>query len=79
MPQGTTTRNDLTATMSEAEAARYLGLSRAYLRQSRMRRPKRMIDAPSYIRAGRAIRYLRADLDHWLSIHRVVLGSNRRE
>lgn len=46
MPQGTTTRNDLTATMSEAEAARYPGLSRAYLRQSRMRRPKRMIDAP---------------------------------
>lgn len=60
------------ATLTEADAARYIGLSRAYLRQSRMRVPRRGIDGPPYIRVGRAIRYLRADLDRWLAAHRVV-------
>jgi hypothetical protein len=37
-----------------------------------MRVPRRGIDGPPYIRVGRAIRYLRADLDRWLAAHRVV-------
>jgi hypothetical protein len=60
------------ATLTERDAARYIGLSRAYLRQSRMRLPRRGIDAPPYLRVGRAIRYLRGDLDRWLEAHRVV-------
>lgn len=52
---------------TEIEASEYIGMSRSYLRQSRMdgqlgkRKP-----APRFIRIGRSIRYLREDLDQWL-------------
>ena len=53
--------------LKEDEAAPYIGMSRSWLRQSRMTGNK---DAPPYVKIGRAIRYLRDDLDTWLVEHR---------
>lgn len=52
---------------TEIETAAYLGMSRSYLRQSRMEgnRDSRT-PAPPFIRIGRSIRYLKEDLDLWL-------------
>jgi predicted DNA-binding transcriptional regulator AlpA len=61
-------------TIREREAARYLDMSVAWLRQGRMRGR-----GPSYIRAGRAIRYRTADLDAWLQAHRVETRDTRAE
>ena len=58
---------------NEEEAARYIGMSRAYLRQDRMigtlrsRTPR-----PSYYQIGRTIRYARHDLDAWLAQFKVM-------
>ncbi len=55
----------------EAEAATYICMSRSFLSQDRAygtlanRTP-----GPKYIRIGRAIRYLKDDLDLWLEQHR---------
>lgn len=48
--------------LTEAEAARYLGMSRIWLR---MGRSQRNPDTPPYAKFGRAVRYLREDLDRW--------------
>jgi predicted DNA-binding transcriptional regulator AlpA len=56
--------------LSETEAAEYIGMSRAYLRAARTR--ERGTPGPPYLRVGRAIRYLVADLDVWLERHRIV-------
>lgn len=52
----------------EDEAAYYIGMSRSFLRQSRMTgQLDGHIPAPKFIRIGkRAIRYLKEDLDQWL-------------
>lgn len=56
----------------ECEAAIYLGLSRATLRRGRMEGARAgRCETPPFIRMGRAIRYLQADLDLWLQSHRV--------
>ena len=47
--------------LTEGEAAERLGLSRATLRAWRMQRK-----GPRFVRLGRAIRYLGADLDEFL-------------
>ncbi len=47
----------------DAEAAHYLGMSESWLRQSRMRGNP---EAPPYIKIGKSVRYLKADLDDWL-------------
>ncbi len=54
--------------LTETEASQYIGMSRSYLRQSRMdgHREKRT-PAPPFLRIGRSIRYLREDLDNWLN------------
>lgn len=54
--------------LSEIEAARYIGMSRSFLAQARMygQREKRKT-APRFIKIGRAVRYLREDLDLWLN------------
>ena len=44
-------------------AAHYIGMSESWLRQSRMRGNP---EAPPYIKIGKAVRYLKADLDAWL-------------
>ncbi len=58
--------------LTEAEAARYVAMSRSFLRQDRMNGPRRgRTHAPPYIKIGRTVRYLIEDLDAWLLSHRV--------
>ena len=54
--------------LTEREAAEYIGMSQAFLRQDRMNGPRhRRTLGPPYIRIGRrSIRYLLEDLDGWL-------------
>lgn len=54
--------------LTEIEAARYIGMSRSFLAQSRMdgHRDNRT-PAPPFIKIGRSVRYLREDLDSWLN------------
>jgi len=53
--------------LHEADAARYIGMSIAFLRQARMR-----ARGPAFFRIGRSVRYRFADLDAWLSERRVT-------
>ena len=53
-------------TLTERDTASYLAMSRAWLRQSRMRGR-----GPAYVRIGRSVRYLVRDLDAFLEAHRV--------
>lgn len=55
---------------SDSEAAEYLRVSPGYLRASRLTPPRTV--GPPYVRMGRAIRYLKSDLDAWLASRRVV-------
>jgi len=58
--------------MSEEQAAAYIEMSRSFLRQDRMNGIRNNRTAgPRFIRIGRAIRYLKDDLDTWLDSHRV--------
>jgi len=53
---------------TEIETAVYIGMSRSYLRQSRMEgNRENRTPAPPFIRIGRSIRYLKEDLDLWLN------------
>jgi len=59
--------------LKEPDASEYTGMSRAFLRQARMRG-----DGPPYVRVGqRAIRYLVRDLDEWLNRQRIVPAASR--
>lgn len=61
-------------TLSEIDAAIYLGISRIALRQGRCEgRRKNRMPPPPYVRAGRKILYIKKDLDLWLESNRVVL------
>ncbi len=55
--------------LTEEEAAAYIGMSRSFMRQSRMNGKRDThIPPPTYIRVGkRSIRYLVDDLDAWLA------------
>lgn len=53
-------------TMCEGDAAKYLGMSIAYMRKARTNGR-----GPAYIRIGRAVRYRVADLEHFITSHRV--------
>ena len=53
--------------LREPEAAKYLALSRSYLRQARMASSR--VDGPPFVRFGRAVGYRRADLDVWVARH----------
>jgi hypothetical protein len=59
------------AALRERDAARYLGITQSYLRGARFGR----CNGPVYLRAGRAILYLKSDLDAWLMARRV--GASR--
>lgn len=60
-------------TLSEKEAAFYIGMSRSYLRQDRMNGiRKNRTPGPNFLKIGRTIRYLKVDLDEWLHQHKVV-------
>lgn len=59
--------------LSEIEAARYVGMSRSFLRKARMEgNREKHTPAPPFLRIGRKILYLRGDLDQWLRDHRVT-------
>lgn len=54
--------------LSEIETAEYIGMSRSFLRQSRMDGCREgRTPAPPFIKIGRSVRYLREDLDNWLN------------
>ena len=58
--------------LKEKDAARNIGVSRAFLAKSRMDGTlSGHTKAPPYIKAGRMIRYALADLDAWIEKHRV--------
>lgn len=61
----------LARAIQEREAAQYIGMSMSFLRQSRMDglRENRT-PGPPFIKIGRAVRYLRGDLDAWLERYR---------
>ena len=61
--------------LSEADAARYLGVSRAFLRQGRARTKG---SGPPYCRFGRAVRYRVMDLDAWIAAHRIDPSARKR-
>jgi predicted DNA-binding transcriptional regulator AlpA len=52
--------------LNEKDAATYLGMSRIWLSQSRMKGK-----GPEFIKLGRTIRYSVADLDKYLESNRV--------
>ena len=54
--------------LSEIETAEYIGMSRSFLRQSRMEgnRANRTA-APPFVKIGRSVRYIKDDLDNWLN------------
>ncbi len=57
--------------LTEIEAATYIGMSTSFLRQSRCNGDRQNhTPGPLYVKLGRAIRYLREDLDIWLDQHR---------
>ena len=65
----------LPASLSEREAARYIGMSAAWLKKSRTRRFHAIADAPRYVRAGtRRIVCRRVDLDDWQLRHTTSPG-----
>jgi len=67
--------------LSEIETSEYIGMSRSYLRQSRMdgERDSRT-PAPPFIKIGRSVRYLREDLDTWLNkFHKLEHIGQQRE
>jgi predicted DNA-binding transcriptional regulator AlpA len=54
--------------LSEIETAEYIGMSRSFLRQSRMEgNRENRTPAPPFIKIGRAVRYIKDDLDNWLN------------
>lgn len=53
--------------LTEVEAARYISMSRSWLAQARMTGNP---DAPPFLKIGRSVRYLIADLDQWLAERR---------
>ena len=53
--------------LTEQETAEYIGMSRSFLRKSRMEGNRdNHTPAPKFIKIGRAVRYLKEDLDNWL-------------
>ena len=64
---------DSNRTLTEIEAADYLGISRSTLRQGRMNGPRSSrCPTPPFIRLGRKILYLREDLDQLLKERRIL-------
>ena len=54
--------------LTEQQTSVYIGMSRSFLRQSRMEGNRdNRTPAPPFIKIGRAVRYLKEDLDSWLN------------
>ena len=57
--------------LTEKQAAPYIGMSRSFLRQSRMNgKRENRTPGPPYLKIGRKVLYLAEDLDAWLLEHR---------
>jgi predicted DNA-binding transcriptional regulator AlpA len=66
------TREILRPPLTETEAATYVGMSRSFLRQDRMKNARGgEAVGPPWIKIGRSVRYLREDLEEWLMSHRI--------
>ncbi len=61
------------AALTEGQAAEYIGMSFHFLRQARHHGNH---GAPTYVKIGRSVRYLLADLDSWLQGNRVESGGS---
>jgi len=59
--------------LPEPDAAEYIDMSAAYLRQARRRG-----NGPAYIQIGRSVRYRVSDLDAFLDANRVETRSAKR-
>lgn len=55
------------AALTSAQAAHYIGMTEGWLRQQRCHGTS---DQPPYVKIGRSVRYLKADLDAWLQARR---------
>ena len=64
--QTTTKMSDVNRVVNEQEAAETLGLSVATLRSWRHRKT-----GPPFVRFGRAVRYIRSDLDSFVNASRI--------
>ena len=63
--------------LTEQETSQYIGMSRSFLRQSRMEGNRtNRTPAPPFIKIGRSIRYLKDDLDLWLESFRKQSSGN---
>ena len=62
--------------LTEPDAASYIGMSTAWLRQDRCRAADDR-RGPAFIRVDRAIRYRLTDLDAFLNAHRVEARRSR--
>jgi hypothetical protein len=61
--------------LTEAEAAQFIGMSAAWLKKSRTRRFRGLIDAPPFIRAGiKRVVYRIEDLEAWQERHLEHVG-----
>jgi predicted DNA-binding transcriptional regulator AlpA len=61
--------------LTEAEAAQFIGMSAAWLKKSRTRRFRGVIDAPPFIRAGvKRVVYRIEDLEAWQERHLEHVG-----
>ena len=70
-----TENSTLKRLFTEAEAARYLSMSRSYLRQDRMNgRFKNRTPGPEYCRFSSMIRYTKEELDKWIDDNLVTRG-----
>ena len=59
--------------LTEKEAAKYIRMSRSFLRQDRMNGYRTgRTRGPVYMKLGRSIRYRRQDLDEWLTNNSVI-------
>ena len=66
--------------LTEAEAAQYIGMSAAWLKKSRTKRFRGVIDAPPFIRAGaKRVVYRVEDLDAWQERHLEYVGPSNGE
>ena len=64
--------------LTEAEAAQFIGMSSAWLKKSRTKRFRGVIDAPPFIRAGvKRVVYRIADLEAWQERHLEHVGPDR--
>ncbi len=57
--------------VDEREAAKYVGMSVSFLRQARMEGNREgRTPGPPFVKIGKSVRYLIADLDTWLRKNR---------